>query len=348
MLKLYTDITLLNEANRSRVFPLLFDLHYLDNNYLKEFYSLVQKPEMADIIILPLDYGYMLKYNNSDISRFFEKAKKLNKIIWIYSGGDFGNSMIDEGIYNFRLGGFKSKLNDKTIILPSFISDPYKTCLKKSFKPLKKELVPSIGFVGHAKTGLLKVIKEYISYLRINFKRFLKIEYADYQSFYPSSIKRAKYLQLLKFTKGLKSQFILRNKYRAGVSEVENKEQSTREFYDNIYQNPYTFCMRGIGNFSVRFYETLAVGRIPVLLNTDCLLPLDKIINWEKHCVILDESEYKSLGNMIVNFHNDLSNQAFIEIQKNNRKLWEDFLTRHNFFKTIHDRFIVKLNSNDS
>ncbi len=106
--------------------------------------------------------------------------------------------------------------------------------------------------------------------------------------------------------------------------------------------------MRGIGNFSVRFYETLAVGRIPVLLDTDCLLPLDKIINWEKHCVILNESEYKSLGNMVVNFHNDLSNHEFIEIQKANRKLWEDYLTRHNFFKIIHDQFVTKLNSNDS
>jgi len=80
--------------------------------------------------------------------------------------------------------------------------------------------------------------------------------------------------------------------------------------------------MRGMGNFSVRFYETLAVGRIPVLLNTDCLLPLDKIINWEKHCIILNESEYKSLGNMVVNFHNDLRNHEFIEIQKIVKYAW--------------------------
>lgn len=56
MLKLYTDITLLNEKNRSQVFPLLFDLYYLKNNYLNQFYSLAEKPEIADIIILPLDY----------------------------------------------------------------------------------------------------------------------------------------------------------------------------------------------------------------------------------------------------------------------------------------------------
>ncbi len=102
--------------------------------------------------------------------------------------------------------------------------------------------------------------------------------------------------------------------------------------------------MRGGGNFSVRFYETLAVGRIPVLLNTDCLLPLDKLINWQEHCVILDESEYRSLGNKIMKFHNDLSDEEFVELQKRNRKLWEDFLTRHSFFKIIHDLFVAKLN----
>ncbi len=262
MLKLYTDITLLNEKNRSQVFPLLFDLYYLKNNYLNQFYSLAEKPEIADIIILPLDYGYMQRCYKNEIKPFLNKAKELRKTIWIYSGGDFGISLNDESIYNFRLGGFRSKFNDRTVILPSFISDPYSTYIKESFIPLEKEKDLSIGFVGHAKSGVLKFIKEYVGYLEISLKRFFKIEYADYQSFYPSSIKHFKYLKILQSSKELKSNFILRNRYRAGVKSQVDKEQTTKEFYSNIYQNPYTFCMRGIGNFSVRFYETLAVGRI--------------------------------------------------------------------------------------
>ena len=32
--------------------------------------------------------------------------------------------------------------------------------------------------------------------------------------------------------------------------------------------SPYILCVRGAGNYSARFYEALALGRIPVLVNT--------------------------------------------------------------------------------
>lgn len=344
MLKLYVDIELLKEEYRSYVFPLVFDLHYSKSKFLSQFYSLSDDIAASDIIILPLEYAFMLKHHKKQLNHFFKNVKESNKPIWIYTGGDLGISVEDDQIYNFRLGGFKSKLNKQSFILPSFVSDPYIDQLKGTFEPLKKEIIPEIGFVGHARGGFIKYIKEFIIYLRINLKRLFKIEYADYQSFYPSSLKRAKYLKNLQSSHLIKSNFIFRDKYRAGVKVDEDKAITTKEFFINIYENPYTFCMRGGGNFSVRFYETLAVGRIPVLLNTDCLLPLDDSISWQEHCLIIDESKYRSLAQEIVNFHNQLGAEAFTQLQKNNRKLWEDFLTRHSFFKVIHDQFIAKLN----
>ena len=348
MLKLFTDIKVLNEENRSYVFPLIFDLYFSKSLFLSEYYSLTDSIQDSDIIILPLEYAFMLKNHKNYLNPFFKKAKKHNKPIWIYSGGDFGFSLDDNQIYNFRLGGFKSKLNDRTIILPSFVTDPYLEYFDKNFTPLIKKEVPSIGFVGHAKSGYIKLLKEFLIYLGINIKRLFKLKFADYQTFYPSSIKRAKYLQYLKLNEHLKTFFVLRNKYRAGVTSEENKKKTTKEFYRNIYENPYTFCMRGGGNFSVRFYETLAVGRIPVLLDTDCRLPLESTINWNEHCIISKDFEFKSLSNRIVNFHNNIGNEEFIKLQKSNRKLWEEFLTRHSFFKVIHDQFTAKLNQNDN
>jgi hypothetical protein len=110
-------------------------------------------------------------------------------------------------------------------------------------------------------------------------------------------------------------------------------------FYNNIFNNIYTFCIRGFGNFSVRFYETLAVGRIPVLLNTDCRLPLTDSIDWKKHVVILNESKKESLVKQILDYHNSKSNNEIMIIQKNNRLLWEAYLRRHSFFMKVHDEF---------
>ena len=72
----------------------------------------------------------------------------------------------------------------------------------------------------------------------------------------------------------LTTNYILRSKYRAGVSREKDPFHPSRlEFVNNILGSDYTVCMRGGGNFSVRFYETLSLGRIPVFIDTDCLLP---------------------------------------------------------------------------
>ncbi len=345
MLKLYTDNKLLTEENRQYVFPLLFDLYFGDNKILSNYFKIVNSIKEADIVILPLEYGFMLKNFNKYVDLFIIKAKNFNKPIWIYSGGDYGISIEDKGIYNFRLGGFKSKLNNNTIIIPSFITDPYSLQIKDGFKPKKKEKQPKIGFVGHAKGGIMKYFKEYFIYLWINIKRFFKLVYADYQPFYPSSLKRAHLLKVFEKCDQVSTDFIFRDKYRAGVKIEEKKADTTKEFYQNIFDNPYTLSMRGGGNFSVRFYETLAVGRIPVLLNTDCLLPLSNTIDWNEHCVIIDETDYKSVGQKVLDFHTNLNEDEFISLQKNNRILWKKYLTRHTFFPLIHDFFLNKVKS---
>jgi hypothetical protein len=82
----------------------------------------------------------------------------------------------------------------------------------------------------------------------------------------------------LRKNKLIDTNFILRNKYRAGVTSESQRECATRAFFDNIFNNPYTFCLRGAGNFSVRFYETIVMGRIPLLIDIDIRLPIEGVI----------------------------------------------------------------------
>ena len=342
MLKLYTNTDFLTEAHRRKVFPLLFDLHFLKNAELSNYYELVDEFIKCDIVVFPIDYSEFIKYTEA-FNNLQQLAKKHHKPIWIYSGGDYGFTNYIKNSYTFRLSGFDSKLSDATFILPSFVNDPYLSYLSQGFSALVKENQPCIGFVGHAQLGLIKYSKEFLSFLKFMVKRSFGFILADVQSFYPSSIKRAAYLYKLQHSKALKANFILRTNYRAGVQTEADKQKSTLEFYSNIYNNPYTFCSRGVGNFSVRFYETLAVGRIPVLLNTDCRLPLNDSIDWSKYVVVLDDKKKKPLDQQIIDFHNSKSDTAFQELQKNNRKLWETHLMRPSYFIKIHDTFLNKV-----
>ncbi|MDO7172710.1 exostosin family protein [Mariniflexile sp. AS56] len=341
MLKIYTDTNFLTEEFRKSVFPLLFDLHFLKNAELLKYYKLVDEVVECEIVVLPIDYSQFIKHAKP-FKNLLELAKKHDKPIWIYTAGDYGFTTYIKNSYTFRLGGFNSTLTNSTLTMPSFVNDPYLSYLPNGFSALKKE--PSIGFVGHAKSGFLNYMKEFFNHLKYKVKRSVGFILADVQPFYPSSIKRGRYINKLKRSEVLKTNFILRNNYRAGAHTEADKQKSTQEFYNNIFNNAYTFCSRGVGNFSVRFYETLAVGRIPVLLNTDCRLPLEDSIDWSKHIVVLDDRKKESLEQQILTFHNLYNHEGFQELQISNRKLWESYFRRPSYFIEIHDTFLKKMN----
>ena len=335
MLKLYTDISYLSPENRRFVFPLLFDLWYVPNANLLEKYQIVTAIEDCDIIVVPIDIAhYDVSKKQQKLNQFINQALGLGKKVWSYSAGDFGQSLNGES-YTFRLGGLDSKLNQKTFILPSFINDPY-DFLEKDFVPIPKSAMPKIGFVGHASGSVVKWVKEYLLFLRYNCRRLMRQIKTDYQPFYPSVLKRFKYLNVLEQHRPITTHFIFRDKYRAGIKTDKEKNETTIEFFNNMESNPYTFCMRGTGNFSVRLYETLAMGPIPVVVDTNFRLPLNNLINWKNHCVLVKEDK---IVESLIDFHQKISVDQFEVMQRNNRKLWLNHLKRDAYFLNIYNFF---------
>ena len=185
---------------------------------------------------------------------------------------------------------------------------------------------------------------EFILYSIYCYKRVFKIIKTDKQFFYPSSYKRFNFLKQFSENKKVKTDFIFREKYRAGIKSEAEKIKTSKEFSENMLQNPYTFCLRGAGNFSVRLYETLAMGRIPVVIKTDFRLPLQSFIYWEKHCVLLNQDNFVT---DFIDFHNQITSSDFELMQINNLKLWNEFLNRESYFKQISAIFESKILNHD-
>jgi hypothetical protein len=332
MIKIYTDTSYITPQNRKIIFPLLLDLCYINNLNLLENYRIVSVIEEADIVIVPVQIDYFFKNKKEAwLYDFIDEAIQLKKKVWVYSSGDFGITL-NRSVYTFRLGGFDSKLDDKTVIVPALITDPYNE-LEKEFHPIAKSLFPAIGFVGNANGSLVKWCKEITVHFIHNLKRKTKNVFADSQPFYPSGIKRHQFLSALQKNDKINTDFIFRKKYRAGAKTESEKKRTTLEFLENINGSPYTFCLRGAGNFSIRFYETLAMGRIPFVIDTDICLPLAAIIPWKKHYVLATEKDFME---QFIRFHNAISEKDFEQMQINNRILWLSYLNREAYFNSIY------------
>jgi hypothetical protein len=60
----------------------------------------------------------------------------------------------------------------------------------------------------------------------------------------------------------------------------EQARQMRAEFLDKISRSLTVLCPAGLGRNTVRFFEAMYLGRVPVLVSDDCALPLDKEIDY--------------------------------------------------------------------
>jgi hypothetical protein len=139
-------------------------------------------------------------------------------------------------------------------------------------------------------------------------------------------------LNIIKSENEIETNFIIRKGFWGyGV----DTQIAVLEFNNNLINNLFGFTSRGAGNFSYRFYQILSMGRIPILLDTDSVLPFEDIIDYDKHSLIVNLNDINSLGKKIIEFFNQKNSDELYGIQKNNRKLYEDFLSPNGFLNNI-------------
>jgi exostosin family protein len=205
--------------------------------------------------------------------------------------------------------------------MPAFCSDPLAE-LGQRLKVREKSDVPSVGFCGYVGHRLARAVYRLSG--RTEKARGLEL--------------RAASLASLGRIGGIKTDFVTRNSYWAGAAkgstpDLQIKFQARAQFLENLMGNDYTLCIRGAGNFSYRLYETLAAGRIPLFINTECVLPMEDRIDWKNHCVWVEEGQLPVAGEIVKQFHARLSGSQFEDMQKRNRALWEQKLNSLDFYR---------------
>jgi hypothetical protein len=304
---------------------------FANNNMLQQAFQFELEITQANFVLLPFSINSYFQNKKSHL------LKEINVICLTHSlkaygyiSDDFGIELPEfSNIIYFRQGGFKSQLSIQNKGFPVALSDHFKRLFQlENPIPNKKGELPIVGFCGHATLSTLKRAKETIKCLLENTKRFTINPFKTiYEPLFASAYERAKLLASFETSNRVKTNFIYRENYRGGAVTEEQRTTTTLEYYNNILESDYVICVRGAGNFSVRFYETLMMGKIPVFVNTDCLLPFEDEIDWKNHLVWVEWKDRKNIAKIVADFHTNLSAAEFVYLQINNRKLWKETLS---------------------
>jgi hypothetical protein len=142
---------------------------------------------------------------------------------------------------------------------------------------------------------------------------------------------RNEVLNKIKNFKTVKNNFIIRNSFWGG--EVWGKDVR-KEYIDNSINSDFVLCIRGAGNFSYRLYETMSLGRIPLVIDTDIDLPFEDFISYEDKILKIKLEDINSIEEKIINYWNNILD--YEKLQSDIIDFWKSHLSPVGFIKTVN------------
>ncbi|MDZ4758279.1 MAG: exostosin family protein [Bacteroidota bacterium] len=342
----YIDKSHFDTVFKAYVFDILkanfFNTHSPEERLAKfgpfvNLYTYTDNIDEADFAMLPMAWNYYIDHHKKKLAEdFINYCKSKNKKVISYLAYDFGVTPTIKDIYVFRASGYQSRRLKHQFACPFFLNDYLKIKYNtENITVREKGTKAVVGFCGQAKVNAPTNAWHLFNIAVNNIKYYTHLKHWEPQVLYPPVLRRQKALSYLENSELVETNFIKRTAYRAGANTETERKKTTDEYYDNLMHSDYIVCIRGGGNFSTRFYETMMMGRIPLFINTDSILPFDNIIDWKKHTVWVEEKDMKYMPQILADFHSQIHPDDFKQMQLDNRQIWVNHLSNYGIFDTI-------------
>lgn len=359
-LRLYTDPDLVTRVGRAGVVSIVrAALAARDDavGALDKFgrratnFAIVDSRDDADAFILPVSWNRLRPADRVAADALARDAARQGLPIVIWGEGDhelvvpYRNAiLVQSGLHASR-----RRVHRGALERPSIFGDLVETYFDGVLPTLPKEPRARIGFCGYASTRLRVVAME-----RLRWTGARVLDVAGRSRVVPprpgSVGLRARMLETFRRSSEVDTDFIVRNRYRAGVrgDAISDPAHALRmEFIRNLVDSPYTLCVRGTGNFSKRLYEALCCGRIPVLLDTDSVLPFEDDLAWDAVCVRVPEADREQAPTILARWHAAQHPDHFQTLQHRARQLWLRHLSSDGYFTTLATQLAMRLRKGD-
>ena len=296
----------------------------------------IASAEEADFFVLPFDWQYTTRVvarteEEADIARrsaqgLADRAADREKKLIVFYLGDTEEELPLSNAVVFRTAlrrGLRPNEFAMTVFLEDFVGQEPSSYV--ALRPKPKH--PTVGFCGFAGYRLMP---------DVSFRRKARRVAKWVRDGLPPPTVRERAITRLREDPSVVTDFVL---VEHGIGRERYGEPARDTFRRNLINTDYTLCARGAGNWSIRLYETLASARIPLFIDTDCVLPYDFETNFKEYCVWVGSEDVESVSEHLISFHDRLDDADFTNLQLACRRIWEQRLTPEGFFSNFYRHF---------
>jgi hypothetical protein len=317
--------------------PIIWQGLNIYDNYTKigkSFFQISENPLDADFALLPNDWKRYERSGKEKLAEeFVNKARGFDLKTVVFFHSDFEYTIPLSDIIVFRTSLSSKKRKSFEFAMPGWSGDLRNLFPTDNSNTSPDSDKPRVSFCGASRSNSFSLWRQ--------IKEFVKKHF--YKNRYRFNALNFRYNILLSLGKSnlIETDFILRDSYLGNLKKddkdiLKNLGKRRKEYFDNMVSSQYVLCLRGVGNFSYRFYEAISMGRIPVFINTDCVLPFENFLNYSEFIVWVEPKDLMRIDELILDHYTKLGQSGLADLQNKLRSIWEEYLSPEGFFKNLH------------
>ena len=305
--------------------------------YQKSFFTVTSSVAEADFLAIPYDYFDTLRYAPNYLKHVYRLAEETKKKVLLFDYTDYvdTNIHIPSNAVLFRVSAYRHHKRHNEIIMPYFVED---LGTRYSIAPKEKGTPLLVGYCGQARFGsTTKKWKAMIK--RLLYALILQVR-CDKN---PRTHMRGIFWRIaaiLSLRKGnIKTHIIERSFYSLHLSGVTLDPRDIRKTYvDNLRECDLALSVRGDANASQRFYEALSASRIPLLLDTDSVLPLEELIAYDDFILRVPSHDVERISEYVRAWDIAHSSGKFLEKESCAREVYGNYLRLDRYFEIVFNQ----------
>lgn len=302
-------------------------------------FELVKDITRADVVLVPQPLTSNDTARTPYFSEVYEAASRVGKPVAVFVGGDFSHNVHIDGLTILKGTQYRRFLKDNEIIIPPFFEDLGGS---HGLSYRDKSTIPTVSFCGWAGFDTrYRFLKYCVKNFLVDIKKIIHLD-PSREVFKQGLYFRRKSIRSLSRSKNIQTNFITRKTFSGNATTIGlSPAQARTEYVQNMMNSDFVLAPKGDANYSVRFFEALSFGRIPILIDTECCLPLEDTIDYSKCILRVSYKDLSRLGDIVAEFWDNLSDDDYVAMQKEARRVFETHLRYDSFFNTVLPRIVM-------